>query len=172
MNLTSPAFDRNGMLPAKYTCDGAGTNPQLQISGVPPTTKTLALIVVDPDVPKSIKADGRFLHWALWNLPPTLNVVAEGRGGGLSENGSGWIAACPPSEHRYVFEAFALDTSLRDARFSNEAELRQAMKGHVLDQAELVARYARGTSKLNYAVAGVLALVVLALAYRTLMARR
>ncbi len=172
MDVSSPAFDRNGMIPAKYTCDGQGTNPPLRITGVPGAAKTLALIVVDPDVARSLKADGRYLHWALWNLPPTQSVVAEGSGGGISENGAGWIPACPPGEHRYVFEAFALDTSLRDARFSGEVELRQAMKGHVINQAELVGRYAKGAPKLSFILPGILVLAAIALAYRLVFARR
>src|SRR5712671_1003075 len=98
LSITSPAFQPAGQLPPKYTCDGQGVNPALTIAGVPAAAKSLALIVVDPDVPKSIKPDGRYLHWALWNLQATTTMmIEEGRGGGLSESGrAGYVPACPP----------------------------------------------------------------------------
>ena len=85
LSVSSPAFQQNGSIPPAFTCDGAGKNPELQIGGVPAAAKSLALIVFDPDVPKAIKSDGRYLHWALWNLAPTSAVIEESRGGGLSE---------------------------------------------------------------------------------------
>ena len=118
LSVSSPAFQQNGSIPPEFTCDGAGRNPALEIGGVPAGAKSLALIVFDPDVPKAIKSDGRYLHWALWNLEPTSAVIGESRGGGLSEGGrSGWVPPCPPNgEHRYVFQAFALDVSKGGAK--------------------------------------------------------
>ena len=175
MRITSRAVEPFGSIPAKHTCDGAGTNPMLVLADVPPATKSLALIVFDPDVPKAVKADGRYLHWALWNLPPTVRTIEEGRGGGLSENGgSGWVPPCPPSgEHRYVFQAFALDMTLRDRTVVGEDDLRSAIQGHVLGQAELVGRYSRPTlNRLNVVLGGLVLLTFLAVAYRFVRARR
>ena len=175
MELTSPAFAANGEIPAKYTCDGAGISPPLQISGVPPGSRSLALIVYDPDVPKSIKADGRYSHWVLWNLPPGTSSIEEHHSGGKSENGQdGYIRPCPPNgEHRYIFQLFALDTDLKDARIFLESDLRRAMQGHIMGQADLVGRYtSRSSSQLNFVVLGVIGAAVVALAWKVISARR
>ena len=175
LSISSPSFQQNAALPEKFTCDGAGTNPALQFSGVPATAKSLALIVFDPDVPKMLKEDGRWLHWALWNLAPNAPGIAEGYGGGLSEGGgAGYVPACPPNgEHRYIFQLFALDISLGDAKIARESELRRAMDGHILEQAELVGRYSSRTSRLFTTVGlAIVAVVVLVLVYRLTKRRR
>ena len=169
LSVSSPAFQQNGSIPPEFTCDGAGRNPALEIGGVPAGAKSLALIVFDPDVPKAIKSDGRYLHWALWNLEPTSAVIGESRGGGLSEGGrSGWVPPCPPNgEHRYVFQAFALDASLGDTKVASEDDLRRAMQGHVLDQAELVGRYTgRVPSMVGTILLGLVLLVAVIILYR------
>jgi len=175
MQLTSPAFEPNGSIPAKYTCDGAGISPPLQISGVPAEARGgLALIVYDPDVPKSIKADGRYTHWVLWNLPPRLSAIEEHRSGGISENGrAGYLPPCPPNgEHRYVFQLFALEKPI-DEHILLESDLRRAMQGHIVEQTELVGRYvSRKTGTLNMVVAGIVGVAVLALLYRIIANRR
>src|SRR5262249_19206347 len=132
--------------PSKYTCDGAGTSPALQFSGVPSNAKSLAIIVEDPDVPKNLKPDGLFEHWLIWDIAPTSKGFAEGEGkGGINETGSaGFMGPCPPDrEHRYFFKLFALDTTLKAAKISTKADLDKAMAGHVITQAELVGRYKR-----------------------------
>ena len=174
MQLTSPAFGPNGSIPSKYTCDGAGVSPPLQISGVPAGSRALALIVYDPDVPKSIKPDGRFTHWVLWNLPPGTSAIDEHYSGGISENGqAGYIRPCPPNgEHRYVFQLFALDRNV-DAKILLESDLRRAMQGHIVEQAELVGRYTSQTSRmLNLVLPGIVAIVLAGLAYRFIRNRR
>lgn len=146
LKITSPAFANNGLIPARYTCDGAGMNPALVFSGAPASAKSLALIVEDPDVPKSLKADGLFQHWLLWDIAPDSKGIAEGAGkGGINETGSaGFMGPCPPDrEHRYFFRLFALDTKLTAAKISSRADLDKAMAGHVIAQAELVGRYDR-----------------------------
>jgi Raf kinase inhibitor-like YbhB/YbcL family protein len=175
LSITSSSFQQDVGIPSAFTCDGAGKNPPLHLSGVPAEAKSLALIVFDPDVPKYIKPDGRYLHWALWNLSPSTTTIEEGRGGGLSENGrSGYIPPCPPNgEHRYVFQLFALNASLGDAKIAGETDLRQAMEGRVLERAELVGRYTSRTSgQLNFVLPGILALALVALVYQFIMARR
>ena len=146
MRITSPAFDNNGSIPSKFTCDGAGVNPALQFSGVPATAKSLALIVEDPDVPKNLKADGLFEHWLMWDIAPDSKGFAEGAGkGGINETGSaGFMGPCPPDrEHRYFFRLFALDVKLTGAKISTKADLDKAMAGHIIGQAELVGLYKR-----------------------------
>ena len=146
LQISSPAFQNNGVIPAKYTCDGAGTNPALQFGGVPAKAKSLALIVEDPDVPKNLKADGMFDHWVLWDIAPTAKGIAEGDGkGGMNETGTaGFMGPCPPDrEHRYFFKLFALDTKLTGAKIAGKKDLEKAMDGHVLEKAELVGRYTK-----------------------------
>jgi Raf kinase inhibitor-like YbhB/YbcL family protein len=175
VQLTSSAFPPAGSIPAKYTCDGAGVSPPLQIAGVPAGSRGLALIVYDPDVPRSIKADGRYSHWVLWNLPPGLSTIEEHRSGGVSEGGhAGYIPPCPPNgEHRYIFQLFALDKSLGDEKIYLEQDLRRVMQGHIVEQTELVGRYtSRTSSALNLVLPGIAAVVLAALAYRFIAARR
>src|SRR5262245_21443704 len=80
LELSSPAFKHNEKIPAKYTCDGAGINPPLVIGDVPARARQLVLIVQDFDVPKSIRADGEFDHWLVWDLPPDSKGIGEGQG--------------------------------------------------------------------------------------------
>jgi len=144
LEISSPSFNQNEVLPEQFTCDGAGTSPALRFSGVPRGTRSLVLIVVDPDVPKSINPDGRFLHWALWNLAASRTEIIEGqRALALNGNGPGdYLPPCPTNgEHRYLFQLYAIDFVIGNARISSEADLRSAMEGHVLEQSELVGRY-------------------------------
>ena len=144
LQVTSPAFQNNGVIPAKYTCDGAGSNPALQFSGVPAAAKSLALIVEDPDVPRNLKPDGMFDHWVLWDIAPDRKGIAEGEGkDGVNETGSaGFMGPCPPDrEHRYFFKLFALDKKLTGVKIANKKDLEKAMEGHILERAELVGRY-------------------------------
>jgi Raf kinase inhibitor-like YbhB/YbcL family protein len=175
LRITSPDFQPNATLPRSATCDGAGQNPELQFGGAPPSAKSLVLIVVDPDVPRSIKSDGRYLHWARWDLPPDTSKIAEGRDGrGLNEIGRGtYIPACPPNgEHRYVFQLYALDTLIGNARIASEGDLRLAMDGHVLDQAELVGRYTTRAFRVMRVVVGMIMLLVVYLVVRRVVAHR
>jgi Raf kinase inhibitor-like YbhB/YbcL family protein len=177
LRITSPAFEHNAVMPPDVTCDGRGVSPpDLRFSGIPGGTTSLALIVFDPDVPRAIKSDGRFLHWALWDLPPDAGALVVRKGKrGLNENGpGGYIPACPPNgEHRYVFQLFALDTLIGKTRIASEADLRHAMEGHVLDQAELVGRYStRAFRVVRVVVAAMILLVVYLIARRIVTRRR
>ena len=164
LRISSPSFENNSVMPPQFTCEGAGLNPTLQFDGVPAAAKSLALIVVDSDVPRLLKSDGRYLHWALWDLPPGTARIVEGLGPrGLNENGAGgYIPACPPDgEHRYMFQLFALDILPGSTRIASEAELRRAMKGHILDQAELVGRYTTRSGRIVRVVLAAIAVIVL-----------
>ena len=148
MRLTSPAFKHNGSIPSKYTCDGKNISPELNFNEIPDETKTLALIMEDPDVPKTIRVDGMWDHWIIWNIPSKINAIKEGgdlgvKGGG-TRNKLGYTGPCPPDrEHRYFFKLFALDSDLNLKEGFTKKDLLEAMKGHVIEQAELIGRYNR-----------------------------
>ncbi len=152
LSIASPAFETSQPIPSRYTCDGEHVNPQLTISGVPDGAKSLVLIVEDPDVPKQLKPDGVFDHWVLFNVPPETGTISENGSAGVSGvNGAGknaYAAPCPPvqyepSEHRYFFKLYALDTILDLSAGSSKAEVERAMVGHVIAEAQLLGRYKR-----------------------------
>ncbi|SRR6266849_3220371 len=144
MRITSSAFQEGANIPSKFTCDGADSSPPLQIADVPSGTKSLALIVDDPDAPS-----GLFTHWMVWNIPPQTNAVGEGSAPqgvqGTNDFGkSGYGGPCPPSgTHRYYFKIFALDRELDLPSGGKRGQLDAAMKGHVVAQGELMGRYLR-----------------------------
>ncbi len=153
LSITSPAFGQGGRIPSKYTCDGERTlSPALAFSGVPEGTKTLALIMDDPDVPKAVRPEGVFDHWALFNIPPTAAGIPEGGSLGVAgANGAGnnaYTGPCPPpqyepSEHRYIFTLYALDAKLPLAAGVSKQDVLRAMEGHVIGKAELIGKYKR-----------------------------
>jgi Raf kinase inhibitor-like YbhB/YbcL family protein len=144
MKITSSAFQQGGNIPSKFSCDGANTNPPLQISDVPSGAKSLVLVVDDPDAPS-----GLFTHWTVWNIPPQTSTIAEGSTPkgvqGTNDFGrSGYGGPCPPSgTHRYYFKILALDRELDLPSSAKRSKLDAAMKGHVIAQGELMGRYAR-----------------------------
>ena len=145
MKLTSPVFIHNSNLPSQFTCDGQRINPPLEISEVPAATKSLALIVDDPDAP--VKT---FVHWLVWNIDPKTekidanSIPASAKQGTTSAGKTGYFPPCPPSgTHRYVFKLFALDTLLSLTPNAGKDNLEQAMQGHILDSAELIGLYKR-----------------------------
>lgn len=118
MQLTSTAFTNNEAIPSKYTCDGEDVNPPLTIAGMPEGTQSLVLIMDDPDVPVSVREDGVWDHWVVFNIPPDTTEISEGReprgvhGKGTSGNLK-YHGPCPPDcEHRYFFKLYALDVEL------------------------------------------------------------
>ena len=149
MELTSSAFDYEGMIPSKYTCDGENVSPPLTISGVPAEAKSLVLIMDDPDVPTHLREDGMWDHWVVFNIPPDTrtieeNTEPEGTPGIGTNKETGYFGPCPPDrEHRYFFKVFALNTRLDLPEKSTKAQVEQAMAGHVLFHAELMGTYER-----------------------------
>jgi Raf kinase inhibitor-like YbhB/YbcL family protein len=144
LEITSPAFAPNAEIPGDFTCDGADTSPPLQWRMVPPQAKSLALLVDDPDAPKST-----FTHWLVTGISPTSRGVDAGHvpeGATEQANSSGtngYTPPCPPSgSHRYVFQLFALDTAL-PATVHTRADLLRAINGHVLAQGKLVGTYTK-----------------------------
>lgn len=149
MKITSLAFGNNERIPPLYTCDGRNINPPLRIEEAPQEAQSLVLLMDDPDVPKSIRPDGMWVHWIVWNIPPnTADIQENSIPQGVIGNNTGGKAAyggpCPPDrEHRYFFKAYALDTLLTIPAGSSKTALERAIEGHILDSAELVGRYQR-----------------------------
>lgn len=152
MKLTSTAFAHNGEIPAQYTCEGRDRAPPLAWSELPAGTRSLALIVDDPDAPDPAAPKMTWVHWVLYDIAPTAAGLADGghelpagtRDGLNDWKRTGYGGPCPPvGRHRYFFKLYALDTALSFAHPPSKPQLEQAMKGHVLAQAELVGTYAR-----------------------------
>jgi len=148
MELTSPAFENNKPIPAKYTCDGADISPALQIKGIPSGTQSLVLIVDDPDASR-----GDWVHWTVFNIPPISTDIAEGsipEGGtqGMTDFGKpGYGGPCPPSgAHYYQFKLYALSKILSFANFPTKKELEESMKDFIIEQTVLVGQYSRRTT--------------------------
>jgi Raf kinase inhibitor-like YbhB/YbcL family protein len=152
LNLTSPAFAEGGEIPTRYTCEGEDVSPPLAWSKPPNGTRSLALILDDPDAPDPRAPKMTWVHWVLYNLPPTAgqlpeavaaNTLPAGTRDGLNDwKRTGYGGPCPPiARHRYFHKLFALDTVLRDLGRPSKARLEEAMQGHVLARAELVGTY-------------------------------
>jgi Raf kinase inhibitor-like YbhB/YbcL family protein len=140
LQVSSPSFPANGMIPSKYTCEGSSTNPSISVQHIPDGTKTLALTVFDPDAP-----NGGMLHWIMWNIPPNDSIGENSAPGTQGKNGKGdnsYTGPCPPSgTHHYHFTVYALDTRLDLDKASGMAGLQDAMKGHILASGELIGLY-------------------------------
>jgi Raf kinase inhibitor-like YbhB/YbcL family protein len=150
LTLTSAAFTHRNAIPTKYTCEGTDVSPPLTWTGLPQGTKSVALIVDDPDAPDPAAPKMTWVHWVLYNLPPTIDGLPEGAsvlssttGRGLNDwHNTKYGGPCPPiGRHRYFFRLYALDTELPDLGRPTKLMLEKAMKGHVLGQAELVGTY-------------------------------
>ncbi len=149
LTLTSSAFAHQGAIPRKYTCDGADSPPPLAWSGAPAGAKSLALIVDDPDAPDPAAPKMVYVHWVAYDIPPGSADVAEGAAlpAGAREGTNDWKrkgygGPCPPiGRHRYFFKLYALDVALGDLGAATKPEVEAAMKGHILEQVELVGTY-------------------------------
>ena len=150
--LSSPAFANMGEIPRKHSCDGGDVSPALQWSGVPAQARSLVLIMDDPDAPDPAAPRMTWVHWLLYNLPPTSTGLTEGVAShdlpsGTLEGKNDWKrpgygGPCPPvGRHRYFHKLYALDTLLPDLRSPTKAQLEAAMQGHVIASAELVGTY-------------------------------
>jgi Raf kinase inhibitor-like YbhB/YbcL family protein len=152
MQISSPAFKANQLIPQQYTCDGRDVSPPLAWSEVPAQAKSLVLIVEDPDAPDPAAPKMVWVHWVLYNLPVASAGLAEaiaasalpsGTGEGVNDwKRTGYGGPCPPiGRHRYYFRLYALDTVLPDLHKPTKAKLLQAMSGHVLAEADVVGTY-------------------------------
>ncbi len=143
LKITSPAFGHEGMIPKKYSCQGDDINPELIIEGIPEGTKSLVLIMDDPDAPI-----GTWDHWVVWNIDSSISnieensIPKEGIIGRNSWNRNDYGGPCPPSgTHRYYFKLYALDTKLTLEEKSNKKTVEKAIKDHVIEQAVLMGKY-------------------------------
>lgn len=154
MQLVSNAFQAGEGIPALHTCDGRDMSPPLSWSSLPPQTRSLALIVDDPDAPDPAAPQRTWVHWVLYDLPPDASGLSQGvepqelpagtREGKNDWRRTGYGGPCPPiGRHRYFFKLYALDIVLPDLGEPTKAELEEAMRGHVLGQAELIGTYQR-----------------------------
>ncbi|MBP9749436.1 MAG: YbhB/YbcL family Raf kinase inhibitor-like protein [Candidatus Pacebacteria bacterium] len=150
MYVRSPAFSHEGVIPSKYTCDGEHISPPLAIDDIPEEAVSLVLILEDPDVPRTIREDGMWIHWLMFNMPPDTSRIGEGEvpphgiAGITTGSRLAYEGPCPPDrEHRYLFRVFALDTMLDLPEGASRDTVRAAMEGHVLESTTLMGRYAR-----------------------------
>lgn len=154
MKMTSDAFQANGAIPSRFTCDDKDISPPLAWEGLPEGTQSLALIVDDPDAPDPAAPKMTWVHWVLYDLPLSATGLDEGvrlrdlpPGTRLGKNDwhrTGYGGPCPPiGRHRYFHKLYALDILLPDLATPTKAELENAMAGHVLEHTELVGTYQR-----------------------------
>lgn len=152
-HVMSSAFKEGGAIPAKYTCDGVNVSPLLRWDHIPTGTKSLALIVEDPDAPS-----GMFVHWVLLNMSPKRQGLPEGVKslkdvlkesermvqGANGTGKTGYMGPCPPSgTHRYYFRLYALDQVLPLKAGATRDHALKAMKDHVIAECALMGTYKR-----------------------------
>ena len=149
--LTSRAFSPGATIPVQHTCDGPDVSPPLAWTSPPTGAKGFALVCEDPDAPR-----GLWVHWVLWSIPATATSLPEGvtpdetlpdgsRHGRNDFGKLGHNGPCPPpgAPHRYVFRLYALDAVPALDPGATRAQLLDAIRGHVLGEAELTGRYGR-----------------------------
>ena len=149
LQLTSSSFAADSALPAKYTCEGADTSPALAWTEPPAGTQSFALVVDDPDTPQKT-----VIHWLLYDLPPATRALPEGvptkaklpdgsRQGKNDHGKIGYSGPCPPpgAARHYFFKLYALDYQTGLKAKAKDADLERAIKGHILAQSELIARF-------------------------------
>lgn len=154
LTLTSTAFQPGGKIPSKHTCEGGDVSPPLAFGSVPNGTRSLALVIDDPDAPDPKAPKHVWAHWVVYNLPPDAEGLPEDAGRAGLPNGAvtglndrkqaAYHGPCPPiGRHRYFHKLYALDTTLL-VHAITKAELEAAMAGHILAQAELMGTYQKG----------------------------
>lgn len=150
MQISSSAFQNNGAIPRQHTCEGADVSPPLAWTGVPANAKSLVLIVDDPDAPDPNAPKMVYVHWVVYDIPPSTPGIDEGakqlpagaRDGTNDWKRTGYGGPCPPiGRHRYFFKLYALDARLGDLGTPTKKAVEAAMQGHVIEQAELVGTY-------------------------------
>lgn len=152
LTLTSPSFESQKEIAMRHTCEGPDLSPALRWGGLPPGSKSLALIVDDPDAPDPEAPKRTWVHWVLYNIPADatgLEEDAERKGfpsgtlaGPNDFKKKGWGGPCPPiGKHRYFFKLYALDVVLTERGDLDKAKLLRAMEGHILEQTEIMGTY-------------------------------
>lgn len=144
LNVSSSAFENEGVIPSEFSCDGQDLSPPLSITNVPKDAKTLSIIMDDPDAPM-----GTFTHWIVWNIPPNKTQFTMGEKFDFAQGRTSFGTVeyggpCPPSgTHRYFFKIYALDAKLDLKQGSGVKELQSAMSGHIVAEAVLMGKYSR-----------------------------
>jgi len=144
IKLLSSAFEDGEAIPSEYTCDGSDISPPLSFSSIPENTKSLALIVDDPDAPT-----GTWVHWLVWNIPANKSSFSKGENitfpQGKNDFGDlNYGGPCPPSgTHRYFFKLYAVDTMLNINEGATKEQLELSMSGHIIEEAQLIGTYSR-----------------------------
>lgn len=151
-NISSPAFSDGGEMTSKYTCEGDDLSPPLEWSGVPEGTKSLVLIVDDPDAPDPKAPQRVWVHWVLYDIPAEAKGLPEnanksGLPSGAKAGLNDWKRAdyggpCPPiGRHRYFHKLYALDTTLDELKSPTKTAVEAAMDGHILAEAQMIGTY-------------------------------
>jgi len=145
MTISSSAFRHNEIIPARYTCDGSDINPPLSFSDIPKDTKSLLLLVDDPDAPS-----GTWHHWSVYNMAPEIGGIdenskpASGIEGLTSFGKMGYGGPCPPKGiHSYVFTLYALDSMLELPSNATFNEIQSVMDIHILETASITGIYSK-----------------------------
>lgn len=142
LEVISPAFDQDEIIPVKYTCDGINISPPLYINNIPNNAKSLSIIADDPDAGAKT-----WVHWVVWNIPVTHQLKENEVHGttGLNDFGKkNYGGPCPPhGTHHYHFKVYALDTLLILPVNSGKQALEKAMSNHILAFGELTGKYSR-----------------------------
>jgi hypothetical protein len=152
MTLSSTAFAPDGEILRKYTCEGEDVSPPLTWQGVPAGSKSLVLIVDDPDAPDPAAPQMTWVHWVLYDIPTNAtglpqDTVRHGLPDGTLEGTNDWKRTgyggpCPPiGRHRYFHKLYALDVALGDLASPTKSDLEAAMEGHVIARVELIGTY-------------------------------
>lgn len=158
LTLTTTAFEPGGEIPERHTCEGRDVSPSLAWSGLPAATQSLAFIMDDPDAPDPARPKRTYVHWVLYNIPPSATGLSEGISPARLPEGTlegtndwkrtGYGGPCPPiGRHRYYHKLYALDTVLPDLQHPTKAALEAAMAGHVLEKAEVMGTYQKKGSR-------------------------
>ncbi len=152
LELKSPDFQHKGKIPKIFTCEGKDISPELNISGIPEKTRSLVLIMDDPDAPM-----GTWVHWVVYNIPPSTHTLKrnfpkkEKLSNGILQGENSWGkigygGPCPPKNngaHRYVFKLYAIDKKLNLPPGARKREILIAIKKHILASAILIGTYER-----------------------------
>jgi Raf kinase inhibitor-like YbhB/YbcL family protein len=156
MQLTSSAFQQDTLIPQRFTCEGENVSPEFAWKDAPNETKSFVFLIHDPDAPRR---DG-FAHWVLYDIPanvatiqenvPSQHAAVAGLGmQGRNDSGKiGYTGPCPPSGvHRYFARVYALRQELDLEPGAKYQEVIAAMQGKIIEQAELMGRYAKRMQK-------------------------
>ncbi len=150
--LASSAFDNGAEIPARYTCSGKDISVPLNWEGVPEDTRSLVLIVDDPDAPDPKAPKMVWVHWVIYNIPPDTSTLAEhitaanlprGAIQGINDwHRRDYGGPCPPiGRHRYFHKLYALDAVLEELKEPTKAAVEAAMQGHIIAEAELIGTF-------------------------------